>query len=149
MSILPNWNNEPEQWLAAQNVKAQKLLGNPLLRKDIWRTIEDLNLKVNQHAKVLTINFEHIEQDWLKLLAKLYILLRSRRKLSAAYLKQDVGNLTKFSIFISSKSIFSAKQINNQLFEEYDYYLHSLVSEKTKEPLSERSIATHYMTLVE
>ena len=119
MSILPNWNNEPDKWLIAQNVEAKRLLSNPLLQKDIWRTIEDLGLKVNQHRKALTISFEQIEQDWLKLLAKLYILIRSQRKYSAAYLAQDVRYLTQFSQFVSSKSIFSQEQINNQLFEEH------------------------------
>lgn len=148
MSILPDWNNEPEQWLIAQNVEAQKLLSNPLLQKDVWRTIEDLELTINQHQKVLTITFEHIEQDWLKLLTKLYILLRSQRKYSAQYLRNDVGYITRFSQFISFKSIFIAKQINNYLFEEFDYYLHTLTSEKTKKPLSQRSISLHYMTLI-
>ena len=83
MSILPDWNSEPEQWLISQNVEAKKLLSNPLLQKDVWRTIEDLGLAVNQHQKVLSINFKPIKQDWLKLLAKLYILIRSQHKLSA------------------------------------------------------------------
>jgi integrase len=148
MNILPDWNNEPDKWLIAQNVEAKKLLTNPLLQKNIWRTVEDLGLKVNQHNKVLTITFERIKQDWLKLLAKLYILLRSRRKFSAAYLKQDVGYLTRFSQFISSKSIFNPERIDNQMFEEYDYYLRSLKNKKTKKLLSERSISLHYMTLI-
>ncbi|BAZ46971.1 hypothetical protein NIES4102_40170 (plasmid) [Chondrocystis sp. NIES-4102] len=148
MSILPDWNNEPEQWLIAQNVEAKKLLSNHLLQKDIWRTIEDLGLTVKQHRKTLTITFEHIEEDWLKLLAKLYILIRSQRKLSATYLKHDVNYIARFSQFISSKSIFTAEQIDNQLFEEYDYYLRSLKNERTKKPLSERSISLHYMTLI-
>ena len=147
MSTLPDWNNEPEQWLIAQNIEAQKLLSNPLLQKDVWRTIEDLGLKINLHDKVLTVTFENIEQDWLKLLAKLYILIRSKREYSAAYLSQDIRYLTKFSQFISFKSIFTAGQINNQLFEEYDYFLHILISEQTKKPLSERSISLHYTTL--
>ena len=148
MSILPDWNNQPEQWLIAQNIEAKKLLTNPLLQKDIWRTIDDLGLKVNQHEKVLTITFERIGQDWLKLLAKLYILIRSQRKLSAAYLKKDVSHIARFSKFIGSKSIFYAKQIDNHLFEEYDYYLHTSISKRTKKPLSERSISLHYMTLI-
>ena len=148
MSILPDWNNEPKQWLAAQNLEAQKLLSNYLLQKDVWRTIEDLELKVNLHDKTLVISFERIEQDWLKLLAKLYILIRSQRNYSAMYLRNDVGYITRFSQFIISKAIFDTGQINNQLFEEYDYYLRSLKSERTKKPLSERSISLHYMTLI-
>jgi len=148
MNILSDWNNEPEQWLAAQNVEAKKLLSNPLLQKDVWRTIEDLGLTINQHQKVLTITFEHIEQDWLKLLSKLYVLIRSRRKPSAMYLRNDVGSLNRFSQFISSKSFFTIEKIDNQLFEEYDYYLRSLKNKRTKKSLSQRSISLHYMTLI-
>lgn len=141
MSSLPNWNLEPEQWLLAKNQEARQLLNNPLLQKDIWRTIEDLGLKVNEHQKVLTMSFQGIEQDWLKLLAKLYILVRSQRKLSAMYLRNDVASLAKFSQFIQQKSIFSSEQIDDQLFEEYDYYLKLL-------KVSSRSISLHYMTLI-
>lgn len=148
MSILPDWNNEPDKWLITQNVEAKKLLSNPLLQKDVWQTVEDLGLIINQHRKALIINFTPIKQDWLKLLAKLYILLRSQRQYSAVYLKNDIGSLARFSEFIDSKSIFALEQIDNKLFEEYDYFLHSLISEKTKKPLSERSISLHYMTLV-
>lgn len=147
MNILPDWNNEPEQWLIAQNIEAQKLLSNPLLQKDVWRTIEDLGLTINQHAKSLTVSFERIEQDWLKLLAKLYILIRSQRKLSAEHLKHDVSYINKFSQFISSKSIFTAEQIDNQLFEEYDYYLRSLKNKRTKKSLSQKLISGNYSTL--
>ena len=147
MSILPDWNHEPDKWLIAQNVEAKKLLNNPLLQKDVWRTIEDLGLDVNQHQKVLTITFKLIEQDWLKLLTKLYVLIRSQRKYSAMYLRNDVGSLACFSQFISSKFIFTLEQINNQLFEEFDYYLRSLKSQMTKKPLSEKTIASHYLTL--
>ena len=123
------------------NETANKLLNNPLIAKDIWQTIDDLSLIVNQHQKVLTISFESIQQDWLKLLAKLYILVRSGRKLSAMYLKNDVSYLNRFSRFIEKKSIFSPLHIDNELFDEYDYYLHSLT-------ISERSISCHYMTLI-
>ena len=148
MSTLPDWNNDAEQWLTAQNIEAEKLLSNPLLQKDVWRTIEDLKLNINQHQKVVTITFKHIKPDWLKLLTKLYILLRSQRKYSPLYLRNDVGYITRFSQFISSKSIFTAEQIDNQLFEEYDYYLRSLKNQRTKKPLSQRSISLHYMTLI-
>ena len=64
MSSLRNWNLEPESWLIEQNSKAKQLLQNPLLKKDVWRTIEDLGLEVNQHHKILTISFQKIEQEW-------------------------------------------------------------------------------------
>lgn len=87
MSDLLNLSLDADDWLTAQNQETRQLLSNPLLQRDIWRTIEDLGLKINQHQKVLTISFQAIGQDWLKLLAKLYVLVRSQRKLSPMYLK--------------------------------------------------------------
>ena len=52
MSILPNWNNEPDEWLIAQNAEAAKLLSNPLLQKDVWRTIEDLRYGIFGHISL-------------------------------------------------------------------------------------------------
>lgn len=71
MSILPNRHPLLEEGFVNGNEAAIKLLNNPLITKDIWRTIEDLGLTVNQHQKALSISFESIPQDWLKLLAKL------------------------------------------------------------------------------
>lgn len=90
MSNPLNLNLDTDEWLINQNQETRRLLNNPLLQKDTWRTIEDLRLKVNEHQKVLTISFQAIEQDWLKLLVKLYVLIRSQRKLSPMYLKHDV-----------------------------------------------------------
>lgn len=126
MSKSLNLDFEANDWLITQNQETRKLLSNPLLQKDIWQTIEDLGLKVNQHDKVLTISFQAIEQKWLKLLAKLYVLVRSQRNLSPSYLRSDVFNLSKFSHFIQQKSILNLEQINHKLFEELDYYLQSL-----------------------
>ncbi|GFE72265.1 tyrosine-type recombinase/integrase [Chroococcus sp. FPU101] len=141
MSSLPDWNLKPQQWLLAKNEEARQLLDHPLLQKDIWQTIEDLGLRVNEHHKILTISFQRVEQDWLKLLVKLYVLMRSQRKLSPAYIKDDISNLARFSQFIQQKCIFSYENINNLLFEEYEHYLQSL-------KLSPRSIALQYTTLM-
>jgi integrase len=123
MSRLIDWNLEPEIWLIEQNSKAKQLLQNPLLKKDLWRTVEDLKLEVNQHNKGLTIRFQGIEQDWLRLLAKLYILVKSQRKLSCLHLKDNIYSLKKFSHFLHQKSILVPEQINNQCFEDYEQYL--------------------------
>jgi integrase/recombinase XerD len=139
MNFRLNWLEECNGLF--QNQEARQLLNNPLLQKDIWRTIEDLGLKVNEHQKALTIDFGRIEQDWLKLLTKLYVLVRSSRKLSAGYIRQDVHYLNRFSQFLQKKSVLSPEQIDNQLFEEFDYYLKSLKQ-------SPRSISLHYMTLI-
>lgn len=135
MSILPDWNSTPDKWLIAQNEEAKKLLSNPLLEKDVWRTIDDLGLKVNQHDKILTLNFGYIEQDWLKLLTKLYIILKSRQVKSAKGIKNSIGHINRFSKFITLKLVTNLRQIDNQLFEELDYYLHSLNSETTKKAI--------------
>jgi integrase len=141
MSSLLNFDLDTDDWLITQNIETKQLLSNSLLQKDIWRTIEDLGLKVNEHQKILTISFKSIEQDWLKLLAKLYILVRSQRKLSPAYLYSDIHYLTRFSQFIQQKSILNLEHINDELFEEFDYYLRSL-------KLSNRTISLHYMVLI-
>ena len=52
------------------------------------------------------------------------------------YLKNDISYLIRFSQFISFKSIVTAEQINNQLFEEYDYYLRLLKNERTRSRVS-------------
>ena len=148
MNALPDWNTQPELWLLEQNEFAIELLNNPLLQKDVWQTTEDLGLTLAQHNKILSISFERIEQDWLKLLAKLYILLRVKSNYSAVYLKNDVASLVLFSHFIASKSIYNSEDINEQLFSEFDYHLHSVKNKQTKKPLSERTISLHYMTLI-
>jgi integrase/recombinase XerD len=141
MSVLSNSYLSLDTELININDAAKKLLDNPLITKDIWQTVEDLGLTVNQHNKVLTFNFKSIQQDWLKLLAKLYILVRSGRNLSVGYIKMDIVHLGKFSQFVECKSVFRADQINDQLFDEYSYYLHTLT-------LSEGSISSHYTTLI-
>lgn len=141
MSSLLNLNLDTDDWLIAQNKETKQLLNNLLLQKDTWRTIEDLGLKVNEHQKVLTTSFKSIEQDWLRLLFKLYILVRSQRQLSSMYLKHDVFYLNRFSLFLQQKFISNPEDINDQLFEEFDYYLKS-------SKLSTRSISLHYMTLI-
>lgn len=140
MSKLFNKHPYLEEGFVSVNESAQKLLNNPLIAKDIWQTVEDLGLTVNLHQKALTISFESICQDWLKLLAKLYVLVRSERKLSADYIRSDIYNLNRFSQFIESKLIFNSSHINDQLFDEYDYYLHSLA-------LSQATRSLNYMTL--
>jgi integrase/recombinase XerD len=127
--------------LALDNAIDTKLLSNPLLQKDIWNTIDDLGSEIiQQHDRTLTINFQSIKQGWLRLLAKLYILLRSERQLSAAYLNKHILCLSRFSQFIDQKCILSPNQIDNQLFDEFEYYLHSL-------KLSRGSISSYYTAL--
>jgi integrase/recombinase XerD len=139
MSILPKIypvNNDSFDF----NEVVNKLLNNPLIAKDVWQTIDDLGLTVSQHQKILTLNFGSIQQDWLKLLTKLYILVRSGRKLSATSLNHHISCINNFSRFIEHKSIFNPNQIDNELLDEYDYYLHSL-------NISDRTILVYYVAL--
>jgi integrase/recombinase XerD len=122
------------------NNSARKLLDNPLIHQDTWHTIDDLGLNVNQHSRVLTISFNQIEQDWLKLLIKLYCLVRVERRIAAAAIRQDLCNLNRFSRFIEQKSIFRSEQINGDLFDEFDFYLKSL-------KLSPPTISGNYIAL--
>ncbi|PSB55509.1 tyrosine-type recombinase/integrase [Chamaesiphon polymorphus] len=140
MSILAHNNLSLDSWAIKESELASSLLANPLLKKDVWHTINDLGLQTNQHERVLTISFESIQQDWLKTISKLYVIVRSNRKLSAAYIKDEVQYLSRFSKFIEQKSIFRVEQINTQLFDEYDYYLKFL-------KLSPKTITHQYTTL--
>ena len=60
MSDLLNLNLDADDWLNAQNIETRQLLKLPLLQRDIWRTIEELRLEVNQHQKVINISFQAI-----------------------------------------------------------------------------------------
>ena len=100
-----------------------QLLQNPLLQKDIWHTVDDLNLKISPHQRRLTLNFRGIRPDWFKLLVKLYILVRAKPNTPSNTISGFVTYLRGFSQFLAKKSLDNPKQIDNQLFEEFDYYL--------------------------
>ena len=140
MSSLIDWNLEPESWLIKQNIKAKQLLKNPLLEKDVWRTIEDLGLEINQHNKVLTVSFKAIKLDWFKFLVKLYILLRSQRQISSAHINHEVCYLSRFSQFLDYQSIINPGQINDQLFEDFEDHLRRL-------KLSEKTVMAYFLSL--
>lgn len=124
----------------AYNQEAKLLLAKPLLQKDIWHTINDLGLRVNPHSRKLTLNFENLLPDWLKILVKFYILAKSRQNLTAQYLAHKISHLNRFSRFLTQKSVYTAEQINPQIFQEFDDYLHTL-------NLAKRTISCHYITL--
>jgi integrase/recombinase XerD len=108
------------------NEKSEQLLDHSLAIKDVWHVIDDLKLKSIKHNRIQKISFNSIHQNWLKLLTKLYVLVRSKRQISAATICNDISSINHFSRFIEQKSIFNAEQINNQLFDEFDCYLKSL-----------------------
>ncbi len=123
-----------------QNKESLHLLANPIFQKDTWHTIDDLGLSVNLHRRRLTLDFQGILQDWLRILVKIYILVRSQLNLSSEYLAHELSNLNKFSRFLEISSINGHEQINNQVFQDFDDYLHKL-------NLAKRTISKHYITL--
>jgi integrase/recombinase XerD len=107
-----------------QNQEVEKYLYNPLFNKDIWNLVDDLGLQILEHCAKYTLNFERLDQDWLKLLAKLYCF-HSRRHLKAYTLLGRLVSIKKFSDFIKATNNHSFCQIDNQILDEFDYYLHS------------------------
>lgn len=133
-----NWSSEDYDGLFEKKVPSQ-LLQNPLLQKDIWRTVEDLGLETHEHQKCLTISFEKIQPSWFNLLTKLYVLTRANLKLSIKYIADDVSHFRKFATFLKEKQINDINYINNDLFEQFDYWIHLA-------GVSERTISLHYTT---
>jgi integrase len=123
-----------------KNSDTSQLFQNPLLQRDVWHTVKDLELKINEHHKVSSLNFQGIQQDWLKLLAKRYILIRSKRGLSAMYLRNEILYLKKFSEFLQEHPGYNSTQMDNQTFESFEYYLKISGA-------SERAIALNYVAL--
>jgi integrase/recombinase XerD len=109
----------------SQNSQSQTLLEHPLLHQDTWHTVNDLNLKVSEHKRYLTLNFSGFKLDWFKRLAKLYILVIAKPNTPVGTIKTRIYNLRKFSDFLTLKSIYKPDQINHLFFEEFDYYLRS------------------------
>ncbi len=140
MSELANDNLDFFNSFIIKKVINKKFFNNKLIQKDTWKIIEDLGLRTNQHQRILTINFGLIQQGWLKLLVKLFILIRIERQISVATLIRDISDLNTFSRFIQQKSILSSIQINDQLFDEFGYHLKLL-------NLSPRSISIKYQNL--
>ncbi len=123
---MSSQNNEElavENWLITQNNNTKQLLKHPLLKKDVWQTIEDLGLEVTPHKKTLTISFKSIKQDWLKLLVKLYTLVRSQRQIATKTLSGNVQAFTKVSYFFYQQDILIPEQINEQVIEKFACYL--------------------------
>lgn len=117
-----DWSVEEYEGLF-EKVVPTHLLQNPLMQKDVWLTIDDMNLKVNAHRRNLTLNFKALEPNWFKLLVKLYIFVKAKPNTAAATATSNIARLIKFSRFLVEKNIAQPKQINNQIFEEYEYYM--------------------------
>lgn len=134
-----NWSSEDYDGLFEKEIPSQ-FLQNPLLQKDVWRTKEDLGLETHEHQKFLTVNFGKIQPSWFNLLAKLYVLIRANLKLSIKYIAGDISHFRKFANFLKEKKINSIKYVNNDLFEQFEYWIHLT-------GVSERTISLHYTSL--
>lgn len=119
------WFQSEEYQFLMQNQSASHLLANPILQKDIWHIVNDLNLKFPEHRKFNTVNFEDFHQDWFKLLVKLYTLLRVNQGASAATMQRDIFNLQKLSNVLERESIHQFDQMTETIFEKMDIYLQS------------------------
>lgn len=108
-----------------QNHEIKHLLKSPLLTKNIWQTVEDLGLKIKDHQKILTINFNGFSQHWFEILVKTYTLMKAKIGFSVSTIHMYVGNLKTFSYFLKTQSIDNPAKISNQTFENFDYYLHA------------------------
>lgn len=123
------------------NQSVRQLLNNPLLLKDCWSLSQDLCLSAPAHRKFSSLDFTNYSQDWLKIVVKIYILLRVGSGTSASTIQKDVYNLQKFDSFLKSQYVYSFEQINSGIFENFDYYLRS-------KNIKEITIHRYYATLV-
>ncbi len=120
-----NLNLAEDYQYLIHNQEAHKLLENPLLKQDVWDTINDLKLKVDAHNRCLSLNFSDFSVAWFKLLVKLYILVIAKPGKPANTVSRQISDLKRFSQFLENQSISNPKQISNQLFEAFDNSLHS------------------------
>lgn len=124
----------------SQNLAARQLLKNALLEKDVWRTKEDLGLKVHGHKRLLTINFTEISPGWFKLLVKLYTLVRAKAGKPAQTVVNEINRIKNFSKRLSTLPIYSPDAIDDYIFDDFEYWL------QTKK-LKESSIQGYYKAL--
>ncbi|BDA70006.1 hypothetical protein CAL7716_080110 [Calothrix sp. PCC 7716] len=125
-----------------ENAEMQKLLDNPLLKKDIWNIKDDLGMEINEHYSSYRLNFEPLSQDWLKLLTKLFCLKKTKY-LKSSSIASQLSCIKKFSNFLETKSVLNSSQIDNQLFDEFGYYLRS---QKLSETQYYRSLISFFET---
>ncbi len=122
-----------------QNQEIRRLLDNHLLNKDIWHQVDDLGLEVSEHLSIWTLNFTEIHQEQLKILAKVYILIKCKL-LRSVTLNGHLTTLRKFSNFLRVKNIDKLEEIDNLVFDNLDSYLCS-------QGLSKPTICQYYINL--
>lgn len=67
-------------------------------------------------------------------------MIRSQRQISSSQINHEVCCLRRFSQFCDHQATISSEQINDQLFENFEYYLRTL-------KLSEKTIRGYFSTL--
>lgn len=101
------------------STRMEHLLNHPLVQKEIWHTVNDLGMHINQHDRKYSINFSRIPRKWFKDIAKVYILYRYIQGISAPTLIGDLGKITLFAIFLESQYIYSFSEIKDETFEVF------------------------------
>lgn len=121
---MNNLNQLVEFQVLSQNEEMLILTSLPLFNKDIWHTVNDLDMEVLEHCALYILNFEPLSQDWLKLLAKLYCF-QKRKYYTLNTLSGFLTSIKSFSNFLKITNINNSGRIDNQIFNEFDYYLQS------------------------
>ena len=101
--------------LSLQPVNELPCLEYPLMTKERWDGERDLGLRVHQHRSLRTLYFGNIHQDWLKEVAKRYVLYRCSQGMKLATLTQDVVALKTFAQFLESQCAYSFEDITEDL----------------------------------
>lgn len=84
-----------------------------LLNQDLWR-LEELGIQPYKHRHDYNLSFSKIEQPWLKMLAKKYVLLKISRGAKSGTLQGFLTTINRFSRFLQSRFISSVEEIDNE-----------------------------------
>lgn len=107
---------------------------------DLWR-LKDTDTESINHEKSFNFDFSFITSEEIKDVVKDYVWQNYRtgnRTLGKLY--NDCSNKFKhFNAFAENRNISSLKEITNIDIDNFVSYLHTTVSDKTKEPLAYQS----------
>lgn len=93
------------------------LLSHPLIQKDVWHTVDDLGMRINQHDRKYSVSFNGISQKWFKDIVKIYVLYRRIQGIEASTLIGGLCKVTHFANFLESRFIYSFSEIRDEVFE--------------------------------
>lgn len=100
-------------------------LENPLMSKDRWHGKKDLGMRVNKHLSNSTLYFGEINQDWIKIKTKKFILYSRSQGKSFGTLGRYVQDIRYFAKFLECKSVYSFNDINEEILSQYFLKLQS------------------------